>query len=256
MRITCKECRFWEESDGELGVCCRYPPAISRLEKIEAIGLFPFVHDTKWCGEARPREESSEGNIRTATFHVEFKCACGAVNKLELPEPMRHTGVLPELKASGAEHIYPFYGTCGTCGKVTYYEIVKDAEPFKFQGIRFVMNADRTVLDTKTGLVWRGDQQIGLTWREALESHALAKAAGGIWEIPTVGDLQTLIDSLRRLPATEFPFMSSDLLWSSDSVPAEDPMDDLFAVNFADGSVCKVSKLSKHSLRLVRRPAK
>lgn len=47
MASTCKECRFFQPTFGDLGNCCVRPPVI--LEHCD-LAQFPTVEATMWCG--------------------------------------------------------------------------------------------------------------------------------------------------------------------------------------------------------------
>jgi len=86
---------------------------------------------------------------------------------------------------------------------------------------RYTTSAD-TVLDTKTRL----------TWQRALPAQAYSQAAGisycsslalsgGGWRLPTVMELQSLVDDTRASPAIDpdaFPGTPSERFWTS-SIP-------------------------------------
>jgi hypothetical protein len=80
------------------------------------------------------------------------------------------------------------------------------------------------VHDRLTGLVWapRADLADGaVTWTEALEAAAgLARETGQAWRLPTVNELESLVDASRHSPALPegHPFASpGEAYWSSTS---------------------------------------
>jgi hypothetical protein len=75
------------------------------------------------------------------------------------------------------------------------------------------------VLDTKTGLTWtQAASTTELTETDALSYCTSLTTAGGGWRLPSVGELQTIIDETRYNPAidvTAFPSTpTSDFYWS------------------------------------------
>jgi len=80
--------------------------------------------------------------------------------------------------------------------------------------MRFEQISDNEILDHQTGLVWRRDYKVGLTWEEALD---YAKSLGDDWHLPTIEDLETLVNYKRSNPASDFPGMPTVGFWSSSS---------------------------------------
>ena len=95
---------------------------------------------------------------------------------------------------------------------------------------RFTDNADGTVKDNLTGLIWLKDAGcLGYqTWTEALSnSNTLASGACGLtdgsvagaWRLPNFKELQSLIDFGQYVPALPvghpFSGVQSDTYWSS-----------------------------------------
>jgi len=70
------------------------------------------------------------------------------------------------------------------------------------------------VLDTQTGLIWRRDFVERVDWLRALE---YAASLGDGWRLPSIEELETLVNKNRRNPASDFPDMPSESFWSSSS---------------------------------------
>ena len=76
---------------------------------------------------------------------------------------------------------------------------------------RFVDNGDGTVLDTETGLAWTQDANMAgqLSWDEAV---TCCEGLGNGWRLPTLGELETLLDMVAleapMLPA-KHPFVNA-----------------------------------------------
>jgi len=101
-------------------------------------------------------------------------------------------------------------------------------------------NGDGTVTDTSTGLMWQ--QQAGSstqTWEQAL-AYCEGLNLGGYtdWRLPTVKELQSLVDYSRYYPAintTYFPNAAASWYWSSTS--GVDRTASAWGVDFAVGLV-------------------
>ena len=99
--------------------------------------------------------------------------------------------------------------------------------------------SDATVTDTKTGLVWeRRPPATRQQWPEAL-ARCSALAPAGSWRLPTIKELQTLVDeSATAMPWIDkvaFPMTAPDMqptqYWSS--TPPLNPLwDDAWVVDF------------------------
>jgi formylglycine-generating enzyme required for sulfatase activity len=76
-----------------------------------------------------------------------------------------------------------------------------------------------TVYDTKTKLTWQqAVPSTPYTWDGAKTYCAGLNLAGTGWRLPTVKELQTIVDDSRTSPAidtTAFPATPSDYFWSS-----------------------------------------
>ena len=80
-------------------------------------------------------------------------------------------------------------------------------------------NGDGTVTDESTGLIWQQETPISLCWTDAIRFCSDMKLAGYTdWRLPTIKELQSLVDYSRYNPAidtTYFPTAVSSLYWSS-----------------------------------------
>jgi hypothetical protein len=74
MTITCEQCAYWEQREGEVGWCRRDPPG-----KL-AYG-WPLSRRDDWCGQAMPRKCGSTQPVHEAAQAildaVEFDDALG-----------------------------------------------------------------------------------------------------------------------------------------------------------------------------------
>ena len=79
------------------------------------------------------------------------------------------------------------------------------------------------MLDRLTGLLWHGDANLTLqpvVWREALAAVAALnrEGAGRAWRLPTINELESLVDCAAHSPAlpSGHPFADvQDIYWSS-----------------------------------------
>ena len=71
----------------------------------------------------------------------------------------------------------------------------------------FTDNADGTITDRATGLMWtRDDSAKGMTWQQALAHAASSKLAGHAdWRLPSAKELQSIVDYTRSPGATSTP---------------------------------------------------
>lgn len=110
---------------------------------------------------------------------------------------------------------------------------------------------DGNVLDNRTKLTWQ--QDIGddtYSWSDAA-THC-SGLPGAAWRLPSIGELQTLVDETTNpaVTASAFPMTPSEYFWSS-SVVADDPTRawDTF---FANGSTYSFATTMQRYVRCVR----
>ncbi len=86
---------------------------------------------------------------------------------------------------------------------------------------RFALEGGGLVRDRLTGLVWRQDADLTggpVSWAEALAAAAALDEAGGGWRLPTINELESLVDAGRHSPALPagHPFQRvREAYWSS-----------------------------------------
>lgn len=107
----------------------------------------------------------------------------------------------------------------------------------------------KTWIDPITQLEWQICIQNGLSWKKAIE---YAENQGDGWRLPTVKELETLLDRSVYDPAVrqEVPFQSVLYYWSSITF-AYYPSDAWY-VDFTAGRVDVVYKKYKNCVRCVR----
>ncbi|MFZ4440040.1 MAG: DUF1566 domain-containing protein [Syntrophales bacterium] len=122
----------------------------------------------------------------------------------------------------------------------------------------FVNNANGTVSDTATGLMWQQETVREIDWKTALAyAEGLSLAGYDDWRLPTITELQTIVDYRHRAPAidtTFFPDTLSSIYLSS--TPYALAGGDYYAwtFDFSDGSSSgrKRDKWTASAARVVR----
>ena len=98
--------------------------------------------------------------------------------------------------------------------------------------------ANGTVLDTKTTLTWQQGVDPGsYSWADAQAYCATLDLDGGVWRLPSMKELLTIVDFTRADPAIDpaaFPDTPSDYFWSSSPVAGSSTA--AWGVNFNKGS--------------------
>ena len=79
-----------------------------------------------------------------------------------------------------------------------------------------------TVYDTQTKLTWEQTAEPGtFLWADAVNRCKQVTLAGGGWRLPSMGELQTIVDETKSGPAIDtnaFTDGDSSVYWSSSSV--------------------------------------
>lgn len=81
---------------------------------------------------------------------------------------------------------------------------------------RFIDNGDNTITDTKTGLIW--SKNTIATDVDFANAEKAVAALGDGWRLPTIDELETLVDRTRYSPAIDteaFLDTESDRYWSA-----------------------------------------
>jgi hypothetical protein len=114
--------------------------------------------------------------------------------------------------------------------------------------------AGGTVLDVGTGLTWQQTADATMrTWAEAKAACAALPLAGGGWRLPSMKELQSLIDDNRASPAIDpvaFPDTSSDPFWSG--TPVAGFPDSAWRVSFMHGYTYDSKDFNPYLVRCVR----
>lgn len=117
-------------------------------------------------------------------------------------------------------------------------------------GIEYVPKGtqSKTWTDPKTGLEWQLEAK-EMPWHKA---EAYAKSFGEDWRVPTVDELQTLLDRTKYDPAMrdEVGFSSSSYYWSSTTYAGD--TSGAWGVHFNYGYVNNYDKTGYGYVRCVR----
>jgi len=119
----------------------------------------------------------------------------------------------------------------------------------------WVINGDGTVTDTDTGLMWQQGETSSMTWEAALTySEGLYLAGYDDWRLPTVTELQSIVDYSHYSPAIDtalFQVTLSSYYWSSTTHAYYTY--GAWCVNFSYyGNVNADNKLRAYAVRAVR----
>ena len=120
---------------------------------------------------------------------------------------------------------------------------------------RYVGAGAATVTDSETGLTWqRTLDGATTTWTGAKTyCQSLKLPGGGRWRLPSMKELQTLIDVGRKEPAidlTAFPGSPMEQFWTSSALAGSST--DAWFVSFRLGAVNTIDKNSQGFVRCVR----
>ena len=119
--------------------------------------------------------------------------------------------------------------------------------------LRFIDNNDGTVTDTQTGLMWQQvDDGADRNWQDAQEYAAALNIAGhDNWRLPTIQELQGLVDYERYDPAIDPIFHCASGYYGSGSTYASN-QSYAWHVGFYGGYVGYASKTFGYYVRCVR----
>jgi formylglycine-generating enzyme required for sulfatase activity len=130
---------------------------------------------------------------------------------------------------------------------------VRDAGDAPPAAARYLANADGTVRDQRTGLTWQRDVDPVMRPWEAARAHCAAlPLAGGGWRLPSMKELQTLVDDSRAEPSIDplFPDTPLDPFWTASPVVATPGS--AWRVSFIHGYTYDASGQYEYYARCVR----
>jgi hypothetical protein len=114
--------------------------------------------------------------------------------------------------------------------------------------------ANGTVLDAATKLTWQQELSTSapFTWADATAYCAGLSVNGSGWRVPTVGELQTIVDDSTNpsIDGTAFPMTPSEYFWSSSPVVADPSR--AWTCFFANGSTYSFVMTAAKYVRCVR----
>jgi hypothetical protein len=125
------------------------------------------------------------------------------------------------------------------------------------QPIRFELSADENyVIDHKTGLMWARDESKRSDYDNA-EAHCKALRLGGFsdWRLPTLDELQTIVDRSRYSPAIDTNVFNTNAgwTWTSDEYKGNPgPSGSVWIVGFYGGLVGSYDRGDSAFARAVR----
>ena len=115
-------------------------------------------------------------------------------------------------------------------------------------------NGNGTITDESTGLMWQQKTQEAMTWVQAVSyCENLSLAGHNAWRLPTVNELQSLVDYSRCNPAinvTYFPDTVSSFYWASTTYVGGNY--DAWGVDFDNGYNYSNYKYCRYNVRAVR----
>jgi hypothetical protein len=104
---------------------------------------------------------------------------------------------------------------------------------------QYVISKDGTVSDQRTGLVWQQSLAPAMLWNDAklfCSSAGQRKLPGCGWRLPSVNELQTIVDDSTSQPAIDSTVFAvdaaGDVLWTSTPVRGGD---NAWTINFYSG---------------------
>jgi hypothetical protein len=142
------------------------------------------------------------------------------------------------------------------CGAVAVFAFVLTASAEASAPAGRYVVAGGTVTDIKTKLVWQQTAPSATyTWANA---KAYCQNVGGSlggtgWRLPTIKELQTIVDESRPNPSidpTAFPVAPAAFFWSSSPVPGSPSL--AWDVDFVLGYAASVAMTNAFDVRCVR----
>jgi hypothetical protein len=123
---------------------------------------------------------------------------------------------------------------------------------------KFIDNADGTITDSASGLVWEKSTGASAVTLAKAKSYCEKLSLGGKndWRLPTRNEMQSIVDYTRFNPAIDtayFPDTVSSEYWTSTKVASDYAGGDLWwFVGFRDGDISSFSSVDELSVRAVR----
>lgn len=119
---------------------------------------------------------------------------------------------------------------------------------------RYSFLGTEIVLDTKTALTWQWATAPGAnTWEQAGQYCQSLNLSGSGWRLPSMKELQTIVDIARNSPAidlTVFPGTMSGQYWTSS--PSAGASTEAWMVDFQSGAANTTGRGGSNWVRCVR----
>jgi hypothetical protein len=267
---------FWGLNSGSWGQQAGTVPAGANVNGADG-SLVVTVTDGLYSGSKTATASDSDlvtGNIRAGANIF------GVAGKTEVVDTTSGDAVAGDVltgkkawvdgeEVTGTASISAYPALVPKTGQTTSYATGDDGdlEPgVAWPGTRFTDNSDGTVTDNLTGLIWLKDADAGdgaETWANALSiCNSLANGQQGLidgssagdWRLPTVQELQSLIDYGRynvALPSGH-PFTGEESSYYWSSTTHADVTDLAWGVNLLNGYVLNGDKANSMYLWPVR----
>lgn len=153
---------------------------------------------------------------------------------------------------------HPRNETISAGGPKRYHvRCVRDTTPRRSAPARrFTINADHTVTDLATGLIWQQDDApAAFAWEAALQyARSLVLGGHGDWRLPNIKELQSLNDETRVNPSidrTAFPGAQPTEYWSSTTLFSRDA-GRAWTLDFRQGIGSYADKTALRRVRCIR----
>jgi hypothetical protein len=157
-------------------------------------------------------------------------------------------GVVPATHAGSLEPSGPPGSTMKTLDQIppTWDQILPAASRFQ------LVMGGAAVLDKETGLVWQKspDSSGHITWYTASNRCDTSALGGrGGWRLPTIHELETLVDTTQQAPALPpgNPFSNvqvvSSYYWTTSAFPGSST-GEVYTVDFASGQASNTAPIS------------
>jgi hypothetical protein len=156
--------------------------------------------------------------------------------------------IAKRLEAASSHEIIEIVSTLCEVDEPVQFSFIKP-EP----AVRFTKR-DGVIEDATTGLMWTAEDVGRATWAEA-KKLAAAATVGGFkdWRLPTIRELQSLVDFDRHSPAIDPVFSNCKADWYWTSTPyASSPGDFAWFVFFSYGDSSCHYQYDKGLVRAVR----
>jgi hypothetical protein len=116
-----------------------------------------------------------------------------------------------------------------------------------------VRESESSWVDSKTGLEWQRESPGEMTWDQAKSyAQSLQLAGKGGWRLPSLAELESLLDRSRYRPVVreEVPFRDTRSYWSSTTFQEETGA--AWIVMFEGAYVLSYYKSNRYHVRCVR----